>query len=148
MLFKFYKMKYLTLISLLSILYLNNSFSQSVEFEEYKLDNGLHIILHQDNSAPVINTTLMFHVGGKNEDSNKNEAYDTFNGLSMTPSIHHLYDLGFIGFNSDSKLLISNWISKVTAKKLGLSLQMTVPIPDFEKRSKYIQFHEKNIFKS
>ena len=82
------------------------------------------------------------------KDSNKNEAYDTFNGLSMTPSIHHLYDLGFIGFNSDSKLLISNWISKVTAKKLGLSLQMTVPIPDFEKRSKYIQFHEKNIFKS
>lgn len=82
------------------------------------------------------------------KDSNKNEAYDTFNGLSMTPSIHHLYDLGFIGFNSDSKLLISNWISKVTAMKLGLSQQMRVPIPDFEKRSKFIQFHEKNIFKS
>lgn len=64
-------MKYLTLISLLSILYLNNSFSQSVEFEEYKLDNGLHIILHQDNSAPVVSTGLMFHVGGKNEDSKK-----------------------------------------------------------------------------
>ena len=64
-------MKYLTLISLLSILYLNNSFSQSVEFEEYKLDNGLHIILHQDNSAPVVSTGLMFHVGAKNEDSKK-----------------------------------------------------------------------------
>ena len=82
------------------------------------------------------------------KDSNKNEAYDTFNGLSMTPSIHHLYDLGFIGFNSDSKLLISNWISKVTAMKLGLSPQMKVPIPDFDKRSKYIHFHEENIFKS
>jgi len=48
-----------------------NLYGQSVEFEQYKLDNGLTIILHQDNSAPVINTTLMFHVGGKNEDSNK-----------------------------------------------------------------------------
>ena len=42
-----------------------------VEFEEYKLDNGLHIILHQDNSAPVVSTGLMFHVGAKNEDSKK-----------------------------------------------------------------------------
>lgn len=64
-------MKNLILLSLISILYINNSFSQSVEFEEYNLKNGLHIILHQDNSAPVVSTGLMFHVGAKNEDSNK-----------------------------------------------------------------------------
>ena len=39
--------------------------AQEVEFEEYDLDNGLHVILHQDNTAPVITTSVMYHVGGK-----------------------------------------------------------------------------------
>jgi hypothetical protein len=33
-----------------------NGYSQNIEYTEYKLDNGLHVILHQDNSAPVIAT--------------------------------------------------------------------------------------------
>jgi len=42
-------------------------FAQEVEFTEYDLDNGLHVILHQDNSAPVVTTSVMYHVGAKNE---------------------------------------------------------------------------------
>lgn len=41
--------------------------AQHVEFEEYTLDNGLHVILHQDQSAPVVTTSVMYHVGAKNE---------------------------------------------------------------------------------
>lgn len=39
--------------------------AQKVEFEEYDLDNGLHVILHQDNTAPVVITSVMYDVGGK-----------------------------------------------------------------------------------
>lgn len=39
--------------------------AQEVKFEEYDLSNGLHVILHQDNSAPVITTAVMYHAGGK-----------------------------------------------------------------------------------
>lgn len=39
--------------------------AQEVIYEEYDLDNGLHVILHQDNTAPVITTAVMYHVGGK-----------------------------------------------------------------------------------
>ncbi|TXD46311.1 M16 family metallopeptidase [Polaribacter sp. IC073] len=39
--------------------------AQKVEFEEYKLDNGMQVILHQDNSAPVVITSVMYGVGGK-----------------------------------------------------------------------------------
>ena len=39
--------------------------AQEVTYEEYKLDNGLHVILHQDNTAPVVTTSVMYHVGGK-----------------------------------------------------------------------------------
>ena len=39
--------------------------AQEVKYEEYDLDNGLHVILHQDNTAPVVTTSVMYHVGGK-----------------------------------------------------------------------------------
>lgn len=39
--------------------------AQKVEFEEFNLDNGLHVILHQDNTAPVVTVGVMYDVGGK-----------------------------------------------------------------------------------
>ncbi len=45
--------------------------AQKVEFEEYTLENGLHVILHQDKSAPLVITSVMYHVGSKNEDPDK-----------------------------------------------------------------------------
>lgn len=41
--------------------------AQQVQFEEYDLANGLHVILHQDHSAPVVVTSVMYHVGAKDE---------------------------------------------------------------------------------
>ena len=41
--------------------------AQKVDFEEYDLDNGMHVILHNDSSAPVIVTSVMYHVGAKDE---------------------------------------------------------------------------------
>ncbi len=42
--------------------------AQEVAYEEYDLDNGLHVILHQDNAAPIVTTSVMYHVGAKDED--------------------------------------------------------------------------------
>ena len=39
--------------------------AQKVAFEEFNLDNGLHVILHQDNTAPVVSVGVMYNVGGK-----------------------------------------------------------------------------------
>lgn len=41
--------------------------AQQVDFEEYDLDNGLHVILHEDKTSPVVITSVMYHVGAKNE---------------------------------------------------------------------------------
>jgi zinc protease len=46
-------------------------FGQKIDFEEYTLPNGLHVILHQDNSAPVVTTGVMYHVGSKDEQVGK-----------------------------------------------------------------------------
>lgn len=56
------------LFSLASLLFVGLiSNAQKVEFEEYDLDNGMHVILHQDNTAPVVITSVMYHVGAKDE---------------------------------------------------------------------------------
>lgn len=41
--------------------------SNKIKFEEYDLDNGLHVILHQDNTTPIVTTAVLYHVGSKNE---------------------------------------------------------------------------------
>lgn len=41
--------------------------AQHIDYEEYDLDNGLHVILHQDKTAPVVVTSVMYHVGAKDE---------------------------------------------------------------------------------
>src|SRR5690554_6975683 len=45
--------------------------AQKVEFEEFTMDNGLHVILHQDKSAPVVVTSVMYHVGSKDENPDR-----------------------------------------------------------------------------
>ena len=60
------KKSILTLASVAMLVISTNA--QKVEFEEYKLDNGMHVILHQDKSAPVVITSVMYGVGGKDGD--------------------------------------------------------------------------------
>lgn len=40
-----------------------------VDFIEYKLTNGLTVILTQDNSSPIVTADVWYHVGSKDEDS-------------------------------------------------------------------------------
>ena len=60
----------LILISFVTLIFFQLN-SQSVTFQEFDLDNGLHVILHQDNSAPVVATSVMYHIGAKDEDPDK-----------------------------------------------------------------------------
>ena len=58
--------KVLCAITAFSLLGLNAK-AQKVEFTEYDLPNGLHVILHDDHHAPVVAVSVMYHVGSKNE---------------------------------------------------------------------------------
>ena len=51
---------------ILSLLFVSVQ-AQEVSFTEYDLDNGLHVILHQDNAAPIVTTSVLYHVGAKDE---------------------------------------------------------------------------------
>jgi len=45
--------------------------ANKIKFEEFDLDNGLHVILHEDHSTPIVAVSIMYHVGSKNENPNK-----------------------------------------------------------------------------
>lgn len=45
--------------------------AQKVQFSEFDLDNGLHVILHQDKTAPVVAVSVMYHVGSKDEETER-----------------------------------------------------------------------------
>lgn len=38
-----------------------------IDFVEYDLKNGMHVILHEDHSTPIVGVSVMYHVGAKNE---------------------------------------------------------------------------------
>lgn len=61
------KMKEKLLLTIPIILLTIAVSAQEVAYEEYDLNNGLHVILHQENSAPVVTTSVMYHVGAKDE---------------------------------------------------------------------------------
>ncbi len=58
---------------LLSLLFLSSGLGlmaqeTNIEFTEFDLENGLHVILHKDSSTPIVAVSIMYHVGSKNED--------------------------------------------------------------------------------
>ena len=61
------KRKALLLVPLFLLLTGSVLSQENIKFTEYNLDNGLHVILHQDNSTPIVAVSVMYHVGSKNE---------------------------------------------------------------------------------
>lgn len=64
-------MKRLLLLALLFLCTALFAQTREIEFVEYDLDNGMHVILHQDDSTPIVAVTVTYHVGSKNEDSER-----------------------------------------------------------------------------
>lgn len=48
-------------------LFLATARAERIEFTEYDLPNGLHVILHPEHSAPVVTSYVLYHVGSKDE---------------------------------------------------------------------------------
>ncbi len=42
-----------------------------IDFETYRLPNGLRVILHEDRKLPIVHVNLWYHVGSKNEEEGK-----------------------------------------------------------------------------
>lgn len=49
----------------------NDSEAVHIDYEEYTLDNGLKVVLHEDHSDPIVAQAIAFHVGSAREKEGK-----------------------------------------------------------------------------
>ena len=49
----------------------NDSDVMQIDYEEYTLDNGLKVVLHEDHSDPIVAQAIAFHVGSAREKEGK-----------------------------------------------------------------------------
>lgn len=59
------------LFLLTGFLYPAHAQYDKIDFQQYELDNGLDVILHEDHSTPIVAVTVTYHVGSKNEQKNR-----------------------------------------------------------------------------
>lgn len=44
---------------------------EKIDFQQFELENGLDVILHEDHSTPIVAVTVTYHVGSKNEQEDR-----------------------------------------------------------------------------
>jgi predicted Zn-dependent peptidase len=59
-----------------------------INFSEHILDNGLHVILHKDNTNPIVSVDLWYHVGSKDEAPGKTGFAHLFEHMMFQGSKH------------------------------------------------------------
>ncbi len=74
--------------------------AEKIKFVEYDLPNGLHVILHEDHTTPIVAVSVMYHVGSKNEDT------------ARTGFAHFFEHLMFEGSENIPRGEFSNYVEK------------------------------------
>lgn len=75
-------------------------------------------------------------------DSNNEERLNGENGLLLTPSIDHLFDRGFIGFEDNGTLIISPVAHVPSLQRMGVETQRVVNVGGFtEGQRSFLDFH-------
>ena len=59
-----------------------------LSIESYFLDNGLHVVLNEDHSAPLVAINLWYHVGSKNERPGRTGFAHLFEHMLFSGSQH------------------------------------------------------------
>jgi hypothetical protein len=79
-------------------------------------------------------------------DSTNEERLNGENGLLLTPSIDHLFDRGFIGFEDSGRLVISPVAHRPSLERMGIDTHGTVNVGGFTEGQKtYLDFHRNSL---
>lgn len=79
---------------------------------------------------------------------NEREKYDPMNGFLLSPLNDRLFDQGFITFTEERIMLVSDWLSSVNRKRLGLKDGTFFQrLPVLPERLKYMTYHLEKVFK-
>jgi putative restriction endonuclease len=75
-------------------------------------------------------------------DSSNEERLNGENGLLLTPSIDHLFDRGFIGFEDSGDLIISPVAHRPSLQKMGVETNRSINVGPFtEGQREFLDYH-------
>lgn len=74
------------------------------------------------------------------------ERLDGYNGLLLTPTIDHLFDRGFISFESSGKLLVSPVVHRESVRRMGIGDGSTNVGSFSAEQGTYLEFHREQVF--
>ena len=100
----------------------------SIPFEEYDLDNGLHVILSEDHSVPFVRVNLWYRVGAKDEVEGRSGFAHLFEHLMFQGSANmdgeYFAPLQRIGaqINGTTNMDRTNYFEGVPSEQLPLAL--------------------------
>ncbi len=102
-----------------------------IEFTEYTLDNGLHVILHEDNTTPNVVVNIMYHVGSKNEHPDRTGFAHFFEHLMFEGSKHidrhefsEIVEIAGGSLNAFTSFDVTNYFILLPSNQLELGLWM------------------------
>jgi hypothetical protein len=79
-------------------------------------------------------------------DSTNEERLNGENGLLLTPSIDHLFDRGFIGFEDNGDLIISPVAHRLSLERMGIDTKKIVNVGAFTSgQKKFLNFHRNSV---
>src|SRR5690242_8823263 len=79
-------------------------------------------------------------------DATNEERLDGENGLLLTPSIDHLFDRGFIGFEDSGKLILSPIAHRPSLQRMGIETGTIINVGEFTTGQKrYLDFHRNSV---
>jgi zinc protease len=100
-----------------------------IPFDEFYLDNGLRVVVHEDHKAPIVAITIWYHVGSKNEVPGKTGFAHLFEHLMFNGSENHdddyfrpLQEVGVTNINGTTDFDRTNYFETVPTSAVDLAL--------------------------
>lgn len=79
-------------------------------------------------------------------DSTNEERLNGENGLLLTPSIDHLFDRGFVGFEDNGALIISPVAHRPSLQRMGIDTETIVNVGGFSSgQRQFLDFHRNSV---
>ncbi len=100
-----------------------------IPYEEFKLDNGLTVIVHEDRKAPIVGVAVWYNVGSKDEPNGQTGfahlfEHLMFNGSENAPQdyFQYLAEMGATDYNGTTDFDRTNYFQTVPRPALERAL--------------------------
>jgi zinc protease len=108
-----------------------NDRNVEIPYDEFYLDNGLRVIVHEDRKAPIIAVTIWYHVGSKDEPAGRTGFAHLFEHLMFSGTENYDRDyfepfqqIGATSMNGTTDFDRTNYFQTVPSTALDLALWM------------------------